>query len=117
MRVMVKRDDLDQFIAARTAMNPDFPDLVQAQLETNRLVLELDAEREGHGPSQKRVAAALGAKQPHEARLERGGVDPRLSSSVRQATVPGGRITPEPAGSPPERPVGTRHGAQGSSVG
>jgi predicted XRE-type DNA-binding protein len=93
---MVKTDDLDAFIARRTAMNPDFPELVQAELETRRLVLELAAERERQGLSQERVAVALGTKQPNVARLERGGVDPKHSSLVRYASLLGKRIALEP---------------------
>jgi transcriptional regulator with XRE-family HTH domain len=93
---MVKTDDLDAFIAKRTAMNPDFPDLVQAELETRRLVLELASERERQGLSQERVAAALGTKQPNVARLERGGVDPKHSSLVRYASLLGRRVSLEP---------------------
>jgi hypothetical protein len=46
-------DDLDAFIAERTAMNPDFRRLVEEQLETRRLVPELAAEWERRGPSQE----------------------------------------------------------------
>ena len=114
---MVKRDDLDAFIAARTAMNPDFPELLQAELETRRLVLELAAERERQGLSQERVAAALGTKQPNVARLERGGVDPKHSSLVRYASLLGRRITLEPLEPVPTQPVGAERVAQDSPVG
>lgn len=93
---MAKTDDLDAFIAERTAMNPDFPKLLEAELETRRLVLELAAERERQGLSQERVAVALGTKQPNVARLERGGVDPKHSSLVRYASLLGRRIALEP---------------------
>ena len=43
---MRKKDDLDAFIARRTAMNPDFPKLMKAAIETRRLVRQLAAERE-----------------------------------------------------------------------
>ncbi len=43
---MGKTDALDAFIARRTAMNPDFPALVQVELGTRRQVLESAAERE-----------------------------------------------------------------------
>ena len=104
---MVTRDDLDAFIAARTAMDPDFPELLQAELETRRLVLQLAAERERQGFSQERVAAALGTKQPNVARLERGGVDPKHSSLARYASLLGWRITLEPLKEPAPRPVGS----------
>jgi ribosome-binding protein aMBF1 (putative translation factor) len=93
---MPKRDDLDEFIARRTAMSPDFPELVKAAVETRRLVRELAAERERQGLSQERVAEALGTKQPNVARLERGSVDPKHTTLVRYAALLGRRITLEP---------------------
>jgi len=94
--VMANRDDLDEFIARRTAMNPDFPELVKAAVETRRLVRELAAERERQGLSQEKVAAALGTKQPNVARLERGSVDPKHTTLVRYAALLGRRIALEP---------------------
>src|SRR5713226_3272249 len=93
---MRERDDLDDFIARRTAMNPDFPKLMKAAIETRRLVRQLAAERERQGLSQDRVAAALGTKQPNVARLERGSVDPKHTTLVRYATLLGKRITLQP---------------------
>ncbi len=93
---MGKRDDLDDFIARRTAMNPEFPKLMKAAIETRRLVRELAAERERQGFSQDKVAAALGTKQPNIARLERGSVDPKHTTLVRYATLLGKRITLQP---------------------
>ncbi len=93
---MRKGDDLDAFIARRTAMNPEFPKLVEAALETRRLILELAAERERQGLSQERVAAALGTKQPNIARLERGAVDPKHTTLVRYAGLLGKRIALQP---------------------
>ncbi|HVC23882.1 MAG TPA: helix-turn-helix transcriptional regulator [Candidatus Dormibacteraeota bacterium] len=113
---MARADDLDAFIAKRTETNPDFPDLVKAELETRRLVLELASERERQGLSQERVAAALGTKQPNVARLEHGGVDPKHSSLVRYASLLGRRIALEPL--PPEAvpPARHRRPAERSSV-
>lgn len=97
---MPKGDDLDEFIARRTAMNPDFPELVNAAVETRRLVRELAAERERQGLSQERVAEALGTKQPNVARLERGAVDPKHTTLVRYAALLGRRIALEPVEPP-----------------
>lgn len=77
-------------------MNPEFPKLMTAALETRRLVRELAAERERQGLSQDKVAAALGTKQPNVARLERGSVDPKHTTLVRYATLLGKRITLQP---------------------
>lgn len=90
---MRKRDDLDDFIARRTAMNPEFPKLLKAALETRRLVRQLAAERERQGLSQGAVAEALGTKQPNVARLERGLVDPKHTTLVRYASLLGKRMT------------------------
>jgi ribosome-binding protein aMBF1 (putative translation factor) len=92
-----KRDDLDAFIAGRTAQNPGFPGLMKAASETRRLVRELAAERERQGMSQEKVAAALGTKQPNVARLERGAVDPKHTTLVRYADLLGRRITLQPS--------------------
>jgi ribosome-binding protein aMBF1 (putative translation factor) len=94
--VMPNRDDLDEFIARRTALNPKFPELVAAAVETRRLVRELAAERERQGLSQEKVAAALGTKQPNVARLERGAVDPKHTTLVRYAAFLGRRMTLQP---------------------
>jgi DNA-binding XRE family transcriptional regulator len=93
---MRKKDDLDEFIARRTAMNPEFPKLMNAAIETRRLVRQLAAERERLGLSQEKVALALGTKQPNVARLERGVVDPKHTTLVRYATLLGKRITLQP---------------------
>src|SRR6266566_5055235 len=89
---MPARDDLDAFIARRTARNPDFPKLMKAAIETRRLVRQLAKERERQGLSQEKVAKALGTKQPNVARLERGAVDPKHTTLVRYASLLGRRI-------------------------
>jgi ribosome-binding protein aMBF1 (putative translation factor) len=93
---MRQKDDLDEFIARRTAMNPEFPKLMKAAIETRRLVRQLASERERQGLSQEKVAAALGTKQPNVARLESGAVDPKHTTLVRYASLLGRRITLEP---------------------
>ena len=93
---MRSTDDLDDFIARRTALNPEFPKMMKAAIETRRLVRQLAAERERLGLSQEKVAAALGTKQPNVARLERGVVDPKHTTLVRYATLLGKRIILEP---------------------
>ncbi len=93
---MGKRDDLDAFIAARKARNPDFPGLLQAELDTLQWVRELAAGREPQDLSQERVEAAQGTNQRNVARAERGGVDPKHGSLVRYPCLLGRRVTPEP---------------------
>ncbi len=76
-------DDLDAYIAKRAAKNPVFPAMVDAALKERRLLRELAAKRVEMGLSQKVVAAAMGTTQPALARLERGEVDPKLSTVER----------------------------------
>lgn len=115
---MNRKDDLDAFVAARTARNPRFPQMVDAVLETRRLVRALAAERERQGLSQEEVAAALGTRQPNIARLERGGVEPKHVTLVRYAALLGRRLvlaaaTPAsavPTAPPPTSPPSPRPG-------
>jgi ribosome-binding protein aMBF1 (putative translation factor) len=93
---MRRKDDLDEFIAKRTARNPDFPRIMEATAEARRLVRELAAERERQGLSQQMVAEALGTKQPNVARLERGAVDPKHNTLVRYAALLGWQIELRP---------------------
>ena len=108
---MRKRDDLDAFISRRTALNPEFPKLMKAAIETRRLVRQLAAERERQGLSQEKVAVALGTKQPNVARLERGAVDPKHTTLVRYANLLGRRIglqPMKPKKQPTDRAAATR---------
>jgi DNA-binding XRE family transcriptional regulator len=107
---MPKRDDLDAFIARRTARNPDFPKLMKAAIETRRLVRQLAEERERQGLSQEKVAEALGTQQPNVARLERGAVDPKHTTLVRYASLLGRRIVLQ--ATPAAVPKGSRSAAR-----
>jgi len=73
-------DDLDAYIAKRAARNPAFPKMVDAALRERRLLRELAARRVEMGLSQKIVAGLMGTTQPALARLERGEIDPKLST-------------------------------------
>ena len=85
-------DDLDASIAKRTAKNPAFPAMVDAALKVRRLLRELAARRVEMGLSQKIVAALMGTTQPALAQLERGEVDPKLSTLERYAEALGQSI-------------------------
>jgi DNA-binding XRE family transcriptional regulator len=85
-------DDLDAYIAKRATRNPAFPKLVDAALKERRLLRELAAKRIEMGLSQKIVAAKMGTTQPALARLERGEIDPKLSTLERYAEALGQRI-------------------------
>jgi len=85
-------DDLDAYIAKRAAKNPAFPAMVDAALKERRLLRELAAKRVALGLSQQVVAAAMGTTQPALARLERGEIDPKLSTVERYAEALGQAI-------------------------
>jgi len=85
-------DDLDAYIAKRATKNPAFPAMVDAALKERRLLRELAAKRIEMGMSQKTVASLMGTTQPALARLERGEIDPKLSTLERYAEALGQRI-------------------------
>lgn len=86
-------DDLDASIAKRAARNPDYPKMVEAALKERRLLRELAARRVELGLSQKIVAKLMGTTQPALARLERGEIDPKLSTLERYAEALGVSIS------------------------
>ena len=85
-------DDLDAYIAKRAVKNPALPAMVDAALKERHLLRELAAKRVEMGLSQKAVAALMGTTQPALARLERGEIDPKLSTLERYAEALGQRI-------------------------
>ena len=85
-------DDLDVSIAKRTARNPDYPKLLEAAIKERRLLRELADRRVELGLSQKVVAKLMGTTQPALARLERGEIDPKLSTLERYAQALGVNI-------------------------
>jgi transcriptional regulator with XRE-family HTH domain len=82
-------DDLDAYIEKQAARNPNFPKMVDAVLKERRLLRKLAARRVEMGLSQKAVAAMMGTTQPALARLERGEIDPKLSTLERYAEALG----------------------------
>lgn len=88
-----QQDDLDAYIAKRTATNPAFAAMVEAALRERHLLRELAAKRVELGLSQQEVATRMGTTQPALARLERGEVDPKLSTLERYAAALGERVT------------------------
>ena len=86
-------DDLDASIARRAAKDPEFPAMVEAALKERRLLRELADKRVEMGLSQKTVAALMGTTQPALAQLERGEIDPKLSTLERYAQALGQSIT------------------------
>lgn len=87
-----KRDFLDEIIADRTRRNPDFPKLMVAALERRRLLRELAATRKRLGITQETVAARMETSQSAVARMERGDMNPKLSTIEGYATAIGRRL-------------------------
>ena len=98
-------DDLDRMIARRTAVNPEFPGMVQAALDRRHIMRALAAERERLQISQQTVARSMKTSQPAVARMESGEVDVRLSTLDRYATAVGQRLSYQLRPRRPARPV------------
>lgn len=89
---MQEPDALDEFIAERTARNPDFPNMVEAASRRRALLKQLSSVREVGGRSQTAVAAEMKTSQSSVARLEGSADDARLSTIDRYAEALGFRI-------------------------
>ena len=89
---MREEDFLTEIIAERTRTNPDFPSLVDAKLRERRLLRTLAARRAELGLSQTEVAARMRTSQSAVARLERGELDPKLSTIERYAAAVGKKL-------------------------
>jgi DNA-binding XRE family transcriptional regulator len=87
-----KHDFLDEIIADRTRRNPDFPRLMEAALERRRLLRELAATRNRLGITQETVAARMETSQSAVARMERGDMNPKLSTIEGYASAIGRRV-------------------------
>jgi ribosome-binding protein aMBF1 (putative translation factor) len=86
---MGKRDFVEEVVRERTAANPEFPALVDAELRRRELLRSLAAKREELGLSQTSVAAQMNTSQSAIARLESGESDARLSTVERMAAALG----------------------------
>ena len=91
---MAEMDELDQLIAARAAVEPAFPAMVDAALAQRALLRQLAARREELGLTQEAVARRLKTKQPNVARLEQG----RAGSGApyRHRVCAAGRVSGRP---------------------
>lgn len=89
---MQEPDALDEFIAARTARNPDFPQMVEAASRRRALLKQLGSVRAARGRSQTAVAAEMKTSQSSVARLEGSAGDARLSTIDRYAETLGFRV-------------------------
>jgi ribosome-binding protein aMBF1 (putative translation factor) len=87
--VTMPKDFLDEIVQKRKKPNPDFPQMVEANLRARRLLRSLAERRQKLGLSQTAVAARMGTSQSALARLEGGESDPRISTVERYALAVG----------------------------
>jgi ribosome-binding protein aMBF1 (putative translation factor) len=86
------RDDLEAYIAERSADDPELPARIDAALRRRELLRSLADERRARGLPRTVVAARMGTSEAAVARLEAGEVDPRLSTIERFADALGKRL-------------------------
>jgi len=84
----MRKDFLDEVIAARSKKNPRFPDLVAEAERRRALARELARRRTRAGLSQTLVAARMGTAASVVSKLEAGG-DVKLSTLQRYCGVIG----------------------------
>ena len=78
-------DDLDRSIARRTAKNPRYPEMLQAKIRRQRLIVALIAERKANHLTQAHVAAEMNVSQSVVAEIESSKADVRYSTLDRYA--------------------------------
>ena len=78
-------DFLDEMIAERTAVNPEFPQLLEAARRRRELMRALAERRMAQRRSQTAVAAAMETSQSFVARLESTATDVKVSTIDRYA--------------------------------
>ena len=80
-------DDLDRSIARRTARNPAYPKLLEAEVRRQRLIGELVAMRVANRLTQADVAREMGVTQSVVAEIESARVDVRYTTLDRYASA------------------------------
>jgi DNA-binding XRE family transcriptional regulator len=84
-------DDLDRSIARRTATNPEYPRLLEAEIRRQRLIERLIELRVANHLTQVDVARVMGVTQSVVAEIESTAVDVRYTTLDRYvAAVSGG---------------------------
>lgn len=78
-------DDLDLSIARRTSANPEYPNLLTAEVRRQRLIQQLVEVRKANGLTQEAVAEAMDVGQSVVAEIESGRADIRYSTLDRYA--------------------------------
>ncbi len=114
-----EEDFLEELIRERAKINPNFPEMVEAEFRKRKkayalaakrarlrhkplshyeqsLLRGLAARRAELGLSQKEVAARIGVTRAALAHLERGDTDPKLSTLERYAAVLGQKLELRP---------------------
>jgi len=89
-------DFLDEVVEEATASNAEFPAMVDAALETRRLLFSLGERRRELRLSQRVIAARMGTTQSALARMEHGEIDPRLSTVERYVKALGDQLAHQP---------------------
>ena len=87
-----ERDELEDYIAERAHVNPEFPGLVDAHLQRRRLQRALAGKRQELGISQTEVAKRMSTSQSAVARIEAGEIDAKVSTLQRYALAIGFEI-------------------------
>ena len=78
-------DDLDRSIDRRTAKNPRYPEMLQAEIRRQRLIAALITERKANHLTQAQVAAEMNVSQSVVAEIESSKADVRYSTLDRYA--------------------------------
>ncbi len=90
--VELSSDDLDGYLEERTALDPEFPAKVEAEVARQELLHRLGELRRAAGLSRAQVAARMGTSEAAVVRLERGSRDVRLSTVQRFAEAVGAQL-------------------------
>ena len=86
------KDDLDQYIAERAVIDPEFPVRVAAEVARQELLHQLAEARRAAGSSRAAVAARMGTSEAAVVRLEHASRDVRLSTVQRFAGAVGAEL-------------------------
>ena len=86
------KDFLDELIAERSAVSPEFPTVLAEAVARRELLRALADERTNQGISQTKIAAAMDTSQSFVARLETSAADTKLSTIERYASTLGMKV-------------------------
>jgi len=87
-----RQDDLEGFIAERTAANSDFATIVEGAFHRRQLLRQLGSDRQAGGLTRTVVAARMATSESAVARIEAREADTKLSTLARYAAALGKRI-------------------------